>query len=113
MVPWEGMFVIPFPSLSQSQFEVFPHGAVNKEVRGGVDNEEPVVEAGQAWVIVGGGEGGRAPEHLIHHEELCTVEDDPGDVTEEEDHDNADKDSGQVHLTISALIWLCVGESKE
>ena len=43
-----GLSDIPFPSLSQSQFKVFPHGAVNEEVRGGVDNEEPVVEAGQA-----------------------------------------------------------------
>ena len=49
-----------------------------------------MVEARQAQVPVGGGEGGRAPEHLLHHEELGTVEDDPGDVTEEEDHDNAD-----------------------
>ena len=45
--PMRGLSVIPFPSLSQSQFKVFPHGSVNDEVRGGVDNEEPVVEAGQ------------------------------------------------------------------
>jgi hypothetical protein len=39
---------LPFPSRSQGQFEVFPHRAVNEKVRGGVDDEEPVVEAGQA-----------------------------------------------------------------
>ena len=72
-----------------------------------------MVEARQAQVPVGGGEGGRAPEHLLHHEELGTVEDDPGDVTEEEDHDNADEDGGQVSLTTSTLVCFHVGEPEE
>ena len=70
-----------------------------------------MVEAGQAQVPVGGGEGGRAPEHLLDHEELGTVKDDSGDVTEEEDHDDADEDSGQVHLIISILVCFHVAES--
>ena len=70
-----------------------------------------MVEARQAQVPVGGGEGGRAPEHLLHHEELGTVEDDPGDVAEEKHHDNADKVGGQVRLAISTLVGLHVGES--
>ena len=71
-----------------------------------------MVEARQTQVPVGGGEGGRAPEHLLHHEELCTVEDDPGDVAEEEDHDNADEDGGQVNLTTPTLVRFHVGEPK-
>ena len=50
-----------------------------------------MVETDQTQVPVGGVEGDRAPEHLLHHEKLCTVEDNPGDVTEEEDDDNADQ----------------------
>ena len=71
-----------------------------------------MVEAGQAQVPVGGGEGGWATEHIIHHKKLGTVEDDPGDVAEEEDNDNADEDSGQVYLTTSMLVSLCVSESE-
>ena len=69
-----------------------------------------MVEADQAHVPVGGAEGVWTPEHLLHHEELCTVEDDPGDVTEEEDHDNADEDGGQVCFTVSTLVSLHVSE---
>ena len=71
-----------------------------------------MVEAGQAQVPVGGGKGGRAPEHLLHHEELGTVEDDPGDVTEEEDHDNADEYCGQVHLAAPIFVCFHVRESE-
>ena len=71
-----------------------------------------MVEAGQAQVPVGGGEGGGATEHIIHHKKLGTVEDDPGDVAEEEDNDNADEDSGQIHFATSTLVGLHVGESK-
>ena len=66
-----------------------------------------MVEARQTQVPVGGGEGGRAPEHLLHHEELGTVEDDPGDVTEEEDHDNADEED----LTMRSQ-WLRLARHK-
>ena len=71
-----------------------------------------MVEAGQAQVPVGGGEGGWATEHIIHHKKLCTVEDDPGDVAEEENNNNADEDSCQVYLTTSMLVSLCVSESE-
>ena len=70
-----------------------------------------MVEADQAQVPVGRGEGGRASEHLLHHEELCAVEDDPGDVTKEEDDDNADEDTSQVCIATSALVGLHVDES--
>ena len=99
--------------MDQGQLEGVPHGAVDEEVGGGVDNEEPVVEAGQAQVPGGGGEGVGAPEHLLHHEELGTVEDDPGDVAEQEHHHNADEDRGQVHLTAPTLVCLHMGESKK
>ena len=72
-----------------------------------------MVEAGQTQVPVGGGEGGGAPEHLLHHEELHTVEDYSGDVTEEEDHHNADEDCSQICLATSIFVGLHVGESKK
>ena len=98
--------------MDQGLLESVPHGAVDKEVGGGVDDEEPVVEAGQAEVPVGGREGVRAPNHLLHHKEFSTVEDDPGYVAEQEDHHNADEDCGQVHLTASIFVCLHMGESK-
>ena len=71
-----------------------------------------MVEAGKTQVPVGGGEGVWAPEHLLHHEELHTVEDYSGDVTEEEDHYNADEDSSQICLATSIFVGLHMGESK-
>ena len=71
-----------------------------------------MVEAHQTQVPVGRGEGDRASEHLLHHEELCAVEDDPGDVAEEEDHDNADEDCCPVYLTTSILVCFHVRESE-
>ena len=71
-----------------------------------------MVEAGEPQVPVGGREGVGAPEHLLHHEELHTVEDYSGDVTEEEDHHNADEDSSQICLATTIFVSLHMGESK-
>ena len=37
----------------------------------------------------------------IGHEELCTIYDQSGEVTEEEYKDNANKDTGKIHLIVS------------
>ena len=103
---------LPLAGLHQGLLELVPHGAVDQEVRRGIDDKQPVVETCQTEVPVGWGVGGGAPKHLLHHEELGTVEDDPGDVTEEEDHDNTDEDSGKVHFTVSSLVCLHVRKSK-
>ena len=108
----KGKFAIPFPGLSQGHFKTFSHGTVDQKVGGGVDDEEPVVETDQTQVPVGGVEGVRTPEHLLHHEKLCTVEDHPGDVTEEEDDDNADQHCCQVHLATSTLFCFHVCKPK-
>ena len=41
------------------------------------------------------------PDDAIGHEELCTVDDQSGEVTEEEHKDNANKDTGKIHLIVS------------
>ena len=46
----------------------------------------------------------RALNDLVHQEELCAVEDDPGDVADEEDRDDADEDSGQVQFSIDSPV---------
>ena len=59
-----------------------------------------MIEAGQTHVPGGGCEVVRTGEDVINHEELGAVEDDPGDVADQEHHHNADQNCGQVQLTI-------------
>ena len=42
--------------------------------------------------------------HLIHKEELCAIEDNSGDVADEEHHDDTDEDSGQIQLSIDSPV---------
>ena len=41
-----------------------------------------------------------AADDALGHEELCTVDDEPGEVTKEKHNDNADKVSNKVHLIV-------------
>ena len=45
-----------------------------------------------------------AADDAVDHEELCTVDDEPGEVTTEEHDDNADKNASKVHLVVSAGV---------
>ena len=45
-----------------------------------------------------------AADDALGHEELCTVDDEPGEVTTEEHNDNADKNASKVHLVVSAGV---------
>ena len=63
-----------------------------------------MVDTRQTQVPVWRHEVVRALNDLVHQEELCAVEDDPGDVADEEDHDDADEDSGQVQFSIDSPV---------
>ena len=71
-----------------------------------------MIDAGQTEVPVGRSEGVWTGEECVQHEQLCTVEDDPGDVADDEHDHNADEDSGQVQLpTDSSISGLVVSVS--
>ena len=60
-------------------------------------------EAGEAeepgrWEEVG------TADDALGHEELCTVDNEPGDVTEEKHNDNADKDAGKIYLIVGTAV---------
>ena len=46
--------------------------------------------------------------HLLHdaftQEELGAVDEDPGDMTHDEDHHDADENQGKVHLVVDAGV---------
>ena len=44
--------------------------------------------------------------HILHIDEVIEVEKYPGDVTEDEDNDDADEDEGKVDLTSYFLYYL-------
>ena len=44
------------------------------------------------------------PNDIVCHEELCTVDDEPGEVTKEKHNDNADKNASKVHLIVSGAV---------
>ena len=94
---------LPFDLCPQDGLELVAHEAVDEEVRGGIEDEEPVHEAGEAEEPGWGEEVGTADDAL-GHEELCTVDDEPGDVTEEKHNDNADKDAGKIHLIVGTAV---------
>ena len=102
----------PWHHLFEGFFEIISNRGVDDEVDGSVDDEERVVDTGQAEVPVGGNECVRTGEDGVQHEQLCTVEDDPGDVADDEHDHNADEDSGQVQLpTDSSISGLVVSVS--
>jgi hypothetical protein len=109
----------PLKLCAQDSLELVAHEAVDDEVSGGIENEEPVHEAGEAEEPGRGSEVGtpvnveyqdvRDYEQDLHedtvgHEELSTVDDEPGEVTEKKHKDNADKDASQVHFIVGGTV---------
>ena len=76
-----------------------PHEGVDDEVAGAVNDEGPVHEARQTNNPAGRLEV-RALVDAGTHEELCQVDDQAGEVAQEEDDDDTDEDTGQVHLIV-------------
>ena len=79
--------------------EESPHEGVDDEVAGAVDDEGPVHEARQTDNPAGRFEV-RALLDAGAHEELGQVDDESGEMAEQEDDDDADEDAGQVHLVV-------------
>ena len=55
-----------------------------------------------------------AADDALGHQELCAVDDEPGEVTEEEHDDNANKNAGKIHLIVGAAVvavWANMGIS--
>ena len=44
------------------------------------------------------------PKNVVWHEELCTIDDQPREVTEKKDDDNADEDTSKIHLIMSRAV---------
>jgi hypothetical protein len=44
------------------------------------------------------------PNNVVCHEELCTIDDQPREVTEKKDDDNADEDTSKIHLIMSRAV---------
>ena len=63
-----------------------------------------MVDTGQAVVPAGRSEGVRTGEDGVQHEQLCTVEDDPGDVADDEHDHNADQHSRQVQFAADSSV---------
>ena len=113
---------LPCYFLPEDLFELLAHEAVDDEVGGAVDDEEPVHEARQAeepggrHVVVSALAGcsfctKTAPHHHCHcspegsvDDELRHVDDESGEVAEEEHDDDADEDRGQVHLVVGGAV---------
>ena len=45
-----------------------------------------------------------SPDDAVGHEKLCTVNDEPWEVTEKENDDNADENASKIDLMISRAI---------
>jgi hypothetical protein len=43
-------------------------------------------------------------DDAVGHQELCTVDDEPGQVTDEKHNDNADQDASKVHLVVGTAV---------
>ena len=41
-----------------------------------------------------------SPQHIFTHEELVAIEEDPGDVAEDEHKDDADEDESQIDFLL-------------
>ena len=88
----------------EGQFKTIPHRGVDDEVYRGVDNEESVVDTGQAEVPVRRSEGVRTVQNLVQHEELSAVENNSGNVADYKDNNNTDQDSCQVELSTDSPV---------
>ena len=104
----------PSDLVKEDLLELIPHEAVDDEVGGSIEDEEPVHQAGQTEEP-GRGSEVRAPgntededlcnddvkdlhEDGIGHEELGTVDEEPWQVTDKEDNNNTDKNTSKIHL---------------
>ena len=83
--------------------EESPHEGVDDEVAGAVYDEGPVHEARQTNNPAGRFEV-RALVDAGTHEELCQVDDKAGEVAQEEDDDDTDEDTGEVHLIVGGRV---------
>ena len=63
----------------------------------------------QTWIIVS---SILLLNHVLHVDEVIEVEKYPGDVTEDEDNDDADEDEGKVDLTSYSVGGFLVGVSE-
>ena len=63
-----------------------------------------MVNTGQAEVPVGRSEGVWTGQNCVQHEELCTVEDNPGDVADDEHDHDADQHSRQVQFATDSSV---------
>jgi hypothetical protein len=52
----------------------------------------------------GRGEEVGTADDALGHQELCTVDDEPGEVTKEKHDDNTDKNASKVHLVVSTGV---------
>ena len=46
----------------------------------------------------------QSPGETIGHEELSTIDDEPGEVTEKKQENNTDEDAGKIHLIMSRAV---------
>ena len=112
----------PEPSyfVKENPLELVPHEAVDDEVGGSIEDEEPVHQAGQAEEP-GRGSEVRTPgntddddlcsdqvrdllEDAVGHEELCTVDEEPWQVADKEHNDNTDKNTSKIHLMTGGIV---------
>ena len=107
----------------ESFLELVPKNTIDDEVGRSIGDKSEIAEAGKTKEPGGGDElvttpddrkdlirreiFESRPDDLIQHEELKAVQDNPGDVTDKEDGDNAYEDGGHVHL-IPGLGLLCM-----
>ena len=110
----------PLSFLLKHSLELVAHEAVDDEVRGGIENEKQVHEAGEAEEPGRGCHIGAAehnidenidindetvlPSGIVCHEELSTVDDQSWEVTEKKHDDNSDEDSSKIHLVMSRIV---------
>ena len=47
--------------------------------------------------------------YIVHSDEVITVEEDPGNVTEDKDKDDADEDESKVDLTLDFVLGSLMG----
>ena len=93
--------------------ELLTEHEVDDEVEAGVTHERQVIETGEAEEPVSCCQQvWPALQQVTGQHQLIAVEDDPGDVTEEEHEDDADGNEGAVNLTHNVGPALAVGESK-
>ena len=87
----------------ENLFKPLSHGAVDEEVGGAVDDEEPVHEAREAEEP-----GGRHPVHALAvaaaDDQLRHVDDESGGVTQQEHDHDADQHRGQVYLVVGRAV---------